>query len=74
MENCRICGFLLKNDLFSAVIGEAVCSICKLRFIGGLPTTEERIIAARDRLGLKEGEFLRQNNEKEASRILGKKY
>ena len=70
---CQICGTKLKNDLFAAVTGEPVCSICKLKFIGGLPTTSERIKAARDRLGLKEGELLTQDNPAEAARILGRK-
>jgi len=71
--NCPICGTLLKNDLFAAVTGEPICSICKLKFIGGLPTTNERITSARARLGLKEGELLKQDNPSEAARILGRK-
>ena len=72
MEKCEICGEPKENDLFSAVTGEPVCSICKLKFIGGLPTTPQRIIDARNKLGLENGEYLKQDNPKEASRILGR--
>lgn len=70
--NCEICGHLLKNDLFAAVTGEPVCSICKIKYIGGLPTNDERIKNVRDALGLKDGEFLRQDNAAEAAAILGR--
>ena len=73
MEQCGICGTPRKDDLFSAVTNEPVCSICKLKFIGGLPTSKERIQIARERLGLKEGEFLKQDNGAEAARILRRK-
>ena len=69
---CQICGAVLKDDLFAAVTQEPVCCICKQKFIGGLPTTPGRITAARARLGLKEGEFLIQDNAAEARRILGR--
>lgn len=69
---CEICGTSLGNDLFSAVTGEKVCSICKIKFIGGLPTTTNRIIAARKKLGLNDGEYLEQDNPSEAAKILGK--
>ena len=72
MRRCKICGKPQKDDLFSAVTNELVCSICKLKFIGGLPTTPQRIQAARERLGLSEGEYLVQDNTKEAARILGR--
>ncbi len=72
MENCEICGKPRQDDLFSAVTGEIVCSICKIKFIGGLPTTLERVNDARKKLGLKDGEYLDQDNAAEASRILGK--
>lgn len=68
---CKICGTELSNDLFSAVTGEKVCSVCKIYHIGGLPTTEERIAAARLALGLADGEYLKQDNADEARRILG---
>lgn len=71
-KRCELCGKPQKDDLFSAVANEPVCSICKLRFIGGLPTTPERIEAARKCLGLAEGEYLAQNNVAEAARILGR--
>jgi len=72
MDKCKICGEPKKNDLFSAVTGEDVCSICKLKYIGGLPTTQERITLAREKLGLADGEYLTQDNHKEAKRILGR--
>jgi len=73
MEQCGICGKPRLDDLFSYVTGESVCSICKIKFIGGLPTIKERIDAARMRLGLKDGEFLKQDNGAEAARILGRR-
>ena len=69
---CRVCGTELSDDLFSAVTNEKVCSICKVYWIGGLPTTDERINAVRERLGLQDGEYLKQDNGKEAARILGR--
>jgi hypothetical protein len=71
MKTCAICGTNLSNDLFAAVTGEKCCAICKLKFIGGLPTSNERIASARQRLGLAEGEYLQQDNGAEAARILG---
>jgi len=73
MKYCAICGTDLDRDLFSAVTGEKCCSICKLKFIGGLPTSDERILTARGRIGLKDGDFLSQDNGAEAARILGRK-
>lgn len=70
MANCEICGTPSGDDLFSAVTQEPVCSICKLKWIGQLPTTSERIAAAREQLGLKQGEFLSQDNPAEASKML----
>ena len=72
MKKCEICEFLLENDLFATVANEPVCVICKAKFIGGLPTTKDRINQARAKLGLADGEFLRQNNAKEARKILGR--
>uniref|UniRef100_A0A6H1ZBT9 Uncharacterized protein n=1 Tax=viral metagenome TaxID=1070528 RepID=A0A6H1ZBT9_9ZZZZ len=69
---CRICGFPVEDDLFAYVTDEKVCSICKLKYIGGLPTTTERINQARESLGLNAGEFLKQDNPKEAASILGR--
>lgn len=69
---CGICGTDLSKDLFSAVTNEKVCSICKVNWIGGLPTTIERINAVREKLGLQDGEYLEQDNGKEAARILGR--
>ena len=70
-KRCAVCGNDLGNDLFASVTGEKCCAICKLKFIGGLPTSDERIAQARTRLGLAEGEYLPQDNGAEAARILG---
>ncbi len=70
--NCAICGTPLKDDLFAAVTQEPVCSICKVKFIGGLPTTTERINAVREQLQLKQDEFLKQDRGEEARKLLGK--
>ena len=69
---CEICGKPQDDDLFSAVTREPVCSICKVKWIEGLPTTPDRIKAAREKLGLKDGEFLKQDNAEEAARMLGR--
>ena len=74
MLNCEICGQPKKDDLFMMVTDEPVCSICKLNFIGGLPTIQKRVKQARLTLGLDDGEYLSQDNHKEAARILGRKY
>lgn len=71
-DRCKICGKPQGDDLFSAVTQEPVCSICKMKYIGGLPTTAERIDLARRSLGLKEGEFLQQDNGEEARKLLGR--
>jgi len=71
--NCAICGTNLKEDLFSAVTQEPVCTICKMKFIGGLPTSPARIAQARERLGLADGIYLHQDNAVEAARILGRR-
>lgn len=70
-KKCEICGQPSKDDLFSYVTQEPVCSICKVKHIGGLPTTDARIAEARKRLGLKDGEYLNQDNPREAAKILG---
>ena len=72
MKRCAICGTNLADDLFSAVTGEKCCSICKVKWIGGLPTTDRRIAEARQKLGLADGEYLTQDNGAEARRILRK--
>ena len=72
MSACKICGKPSGADLFSAVTGEPVCSICKLKFIGGLPTSQALIDRARSLLCLKDGEYLKQDNGAEAARILGR--
>lgn len=73
MKSCAICGTNLGNDLFAAVTGEKCCCICKLKYIGGLPTSDERIAAARGRLGLTDGQYLHQDNGAEAAAILGRR-
>lgn len=67
--NCQICN--AKPDLFSEVTGDRVCAVCKVKFVGGLPSTAERVANVRARLGLAEGEYLKQDNAAEARRILG---
>lgn len=69
---CQICGTQLKDDLFSFVTGEKVCSLCKINHIGGLPTTGKRIKEARERLGLGDGEYLEVDRQNEAKAILGR--
>jgi hypothetical protein len=73
MSRCEICGKPSNEDLFSYVTQEPVCSICKIKYIGGLPTTPPRIAKARAALGLADGEYLVQNHGAEAARILGRK-
>ena len=72
MKRCAICGNDLSGDLFANVTGEKCCAICKVKWIGGLPTTDERIAAARSLIGLPDGEYLQQDNGAEAARILGR--
>lgn len=68
---CKICG--AKPDLFSSVTSSPTCAICTLKFMGGLPQTDERIEAARSALSLQPGELLQQDNGAEACRILGRR-
>jgi recombinational DNA repair protein (RecF pathway) len=72
MSKCAICGTKLGDDLFSYVTGEKVCSICKVKFIGGLRTSQALINMAREKLGLKPDEYLKQDNQAEAAKILGR--
>lgn len=71
MMNCQICGVPLKDDLFSFVTQEPVCSICKIKYIWG-QSTPARIAAVRLQLGLKEGEYVQQDRGAEARKILGR--
>lgn len=73
MSKCAICGIPSKDNLFSYVTQEPVCSLCKVNYIGGLRTTHELIEKARTELGLREGEYLTQDRGAEARRILGRK-
>ncbi len=72
MNHCKICGSDLRDDLFSFVTMEPVCSLCKQLHIGGLPTTSGLIAGARRRLGLKDGEYLKMDRAAEARRLLGR--
>lgn len=72
MNNCAICGTELARDLFAYVTQEPVCAICKLKYIGGLPTSAERIASVRKQMGLEDGQFLQQDNGEEARKILGR--
>lgn len=69
-KQCAICGTDLSGDLFASVTGEKCCAICKVKWIGGLPTSPERIASARQSLGLQDGQYLQQDNGAEAARIL----
>lgn len=69
MDNCKICG---AEDLFSAVTGEGVCSICQYKHLRGAKPTADVIAETRKRLGLADGELLKQDNGAEARRILGR--
>ena len=68
-DQCNICG---TEDLYTAVAMEGICSICKIKYIGGLGTTPQLIARTRAKLGLSDGEFLQQDNAQEAKRILGR--
>ena len=68
--SCQICG---TDDLYVACSGEGVCSVCKMKFIGGLSATPKKIAEVRSRLGLKDGELLKLDVGLEAQRILGRK-
>jgi hypothetical protein len=70
-KRCAVCGDDLGKDLFASVTGEKCCCICKVKYIGGLPTSDERIAQARGRLGLGDGEYLQHDRGKEAAAILG---
>jgi hypothetical protein len=66
--NCKICG---KEDMFTYVSGKPACAICVVKYIGGGPITNERVQRVRYMLGLKDDEYLKQDNAKEAAKILG---
>lgn len=72
MSRCAICGTSLRNDLFASVTDAPCCSICTVKFVGGLPASESRIKQIRTVLGLPDGEYLQQDNGAEAARILGR--
>lgn len=73
MEQCEICGQPRNDDLFSAVTGARVCSICTIKYMRGLLATSTEIDRARKILNLDDGEYLIQDNPKEAARIFGRK-
>lgn len=75
-DKCGICGTPSKDDLFSAVTREPVCSLCKINYIGGLPTTPERISDARLELALVGGNTLkitRRNRDDAVGRVILRK-
>lgn len=74
MSNCQICTEPIINDLYAYVTGEPVCSLCKIKYVGGLPSTPQRIELVREMLGLKPGEFLKMDRVAEARRILDRRY
>jgi hypothetical protein len=69
VKKCEICGTNLSNDLFATVAEKPVCSICTIKYVGG-SITPARIQSVRARLGLAVGEYLQQDNQREAARIL----
>lgn len=66
---CRICA---KEDLFSAVTDDGLCSICTMKFFGGGKPSGDAIEKVRAALGLSDGEFLELDHGAEAARILGR--
>jgi len=72
MKTCAICGNEL-TDLFAVCTGEPVCAICKVKYVGAMPTTKERIADVRLSLCLHPGEYIKQDNAAEAAMILGRK-
>lgn len=69
-DECKVCG---KEDLFSSVTGEGVCSVCTMRFFNGGNPDAGAITRVREMLGLKDGEFFKQDHGAEAARILGRR-
>ncbi len=69
-DKCKVCG---KEDLFSAVTGEGVCSICTMKFFGGGQATANRIKVVRSQLNLCDDEYLQQDHGAEAAHILGRR-
>ncbi|KKM26514.1 hypothetical protein LCGC14_1584030 [marine sediment metagenome] len=69
---CAICGKPQKDDLFSYVTQQPACSICVIKCGLPSPISKGSIETARDKLGLKEGEYLKQDNGEEARRILNR--
>jgi len=72
MSKCKICGEPQKDDLFSAVTGSNVCSLCQVQFFGGLNATDENINRMRSHLKLADGEYLKQDRQAVARDILGR--
>ena len=73
MSCCGICGVESKDDLFAYVTSEPVCSVCTIKHLGGAHASRERIADARQRLGLRPGEYLQHDRGTEAARILGRR-
>ena len=68
-DKCKVCGTDLSRDLFAFVAQKPVCCICTHKYIGG-NFSDARIATVRAALGLKDGEYLSQDNRAEAARIL----
>lgn len=68
-SNCKVCG---KDDMLTACTGGGVCSVCTMKFFGGGKATPDRIAEIRAKLGLSDGELLKQDHGAEAARILGR--
>ena len=72
MKVCEICGKPQEDDLFSFVTQGPLCSVCTVKYGGRFGPTKESVKAVREELGLKNGEYLKQDNAEEARRILGR--
>jgi hypothetical protein len=69
---CAVCGADLSTDLFASVAQKPICAICTVKYVGGV-FSDARIATVRAALGLREGEYLKQDNAAEAARILRRK-
>ncbi len=69
---CAICGKPQKDDLFSYVTQQPACSICVIKCGLSSPISQASIKAARDKLGLQEDEYLKQDHGEEARAILNR--
>ena len=69
MSRCEICGRKQEDDLFMAVAGEPVCSVC-IADLGGIPSPKT-VKMIRGKLGLADGEYYQRSNEETRKVILG---